>query len=164
VADGDRHRAFIALLDAHGAAAMATLRRLCRHARHDADDAFQETAARVWRNLHEVPRLANPRAWVMTIAYRSFVDVRARQRPHEPLPDAMDGHVDGPADLAQRTETLDRVQSAVATLDEPVRQVVVLHYMSGLTIAETASAMKLSAGTVKSRLNAALNRLRSVLE
>ena len=32
------------LLDAHGAAVLAMLRRLCRR-RHDADDVFQETAA-----------------------------------------------------------------------------------------------------------------------
>jgi RNA polymerase sigma-70 factor (ECF subfamily) len=154
----------MALLDAHGAAAMAMLRRLCRAGRHDADDAFQETATRVWRNVHEVPRLANSRAWVMTIAYRAFVDVRARQRLHEALPEAVVSDGRPPDSLAERAEACDRVQSAVATLDEPVRQVVVLHYMSGLTIAETATAMNLSAGTVKSRLNAALTRLRSVLE
>jgi RNA polymerase sigma-70 factor (ECF subfamily) len=153
----------MALLDAHGAAVMAMLRRLARSNRTDAEDAFQETAARVWRNMHEVARLANPRAWVMTIAYRAFVDVRTRQRVHDPLPDAVDTRAGSPNDSAERHETADRVQSAIAALDEPVRQVVVLHYMSGLTLAETAAAMNLSAGTVKSRLNAALGRLRSVL-
>ena len=37
------------LLDAHGAAVLAMLRQLCG-SRHDADDVFQETAARVWRS------------------------------------------------------------------------------------------------------------------
>jgi DNA-directed RNA polymerase specialized sigma24 family protein len=40
VADAPCHREFMELLDAHGAAAMAMLRRLCG-SRHDADDVFQ---------------------------------------------------------------------------------------------------------------------------
>ncbi len=51
MAHGDDHRQpFTDLLDAHGAAVLAMLRRLCGN-RHDADDVFQETAARVWRHL-----------------------------------------------------------------------------------------------------------------
>jgi RNA polymerase sigma factor (sigma-70 family) len=58
----------------------------------------------------------------------------------------------------------DRVQAAIAGLSESVREVVILHYVSDLSLSQTAEAMGISKGTVKSRLNAALNRLRSVLE
>ncbi len=38
------------------------------------------------------------------------------------------------------------------------------NYVGGLTLGQTEAAMELSPGTVKSRLNAALNKLRCVLE
>jgi RNA polymerase sigma-70 factor (ECF subfamily) len=173
VADVERHRDFMALLDGHGAAVMATLRRLCR-SRHDAEDVFQETAARVWRHLPGRAELRNPRAWLMTVAYRAFVDARARRRHHPPeavgdsagdsVIDPVDTRVGPPDRAAERTETCDRVHAAVAGLPAAVREVVALHYQGGLTIAQTAAAMDVSEGTVKSRLNAALRRLREALE
>jgi DNA-directed RNA polymerase specialized sigma24 family protein len=39
-----------------------------------------------------------------------------------------------------------------------------LHYTGRLSLSETAAAMGLSVGTVKSRLNAALGKLRGLLE
>jgi RNA polymerase sigma-70 factor, ECF subfamily len=151
------------LLDAHGAAAMAMLRRLCG-SRHDADDVFQETAARVWRSLPNQPRLRNARGWLMTVAYRVFVDSRERRKPHDELSDPPDARADPPDRAAARAEVCDRVQAAIAGLPEPVREVVVLHYLGGLTLSQTAAAMHVREGTVKSRLNAALGQLRSVLE
>jgi DNA-directed RNA polymerase specialized sigma24 family protein len=40
---------------------------------------------------------------------------------------------------------------------------VVLYYLHGLSLQETASSLDLAVGTVKSRLHYALRRLRSVL-
>ena len=68
---------FLDLVDRHGATVLAMLRRLCGN-RHDADDVFQEVAAKVWLNLHSRPRLRSPRAWLLTVAYRQFLDHRAR--------------------------------------------------------------------------------------
>lgn len=159
----------MAMLDAHGAALRSMLRRLCGR-RGDADDVFQETAARVWRNLPARQGLKNPRGWVMTIGYRAFVDARGRRRRedghgrYDELADPTAGRADPPDHAAERAEAFDRVQAAVAGLAEPVREVVVLHYLGGLSLRETAAAMGLSEGTVKSRLNAALGRLRGALE
>ena len=156
-------REFLELLDLHGATLMAMLRRLCGNC-HDAEDVFQETAARVWRSFSRRPRLRNPQAWVMTIGYRAFLNTRERRPRHEELTDLMDHRHGSPRQMAERSEERDRVQGAIADLPEPIREVVVLHYVGGLTLGQTAAAMELSTGTVKSRLNAALNKLRSVLE
>jgi RNA polymerase sigma-70 factor (ECF subfamily) len=156
-------REFLQLLDAHGATLMAVLRRLCGN-RHDADDVFQDTALRVWRSFPGRPRLRNPRAWVMTIGYRAFLDAQGRRVRHEALQDPVDDRNRSARQMAEQSEECDRVQAAVAGLPEPIRGVVVLHYVGGLTLRQTAAAMAISEGTVKSRLNAALNQLRSVLE
>lgn len=169
MAHGDDHRRpFADLLDAHGAAVLAMLRRLCGN-RHDADDAFQETATRVWRQMGSRgwfgprPWVRNPRAWVMTIAYRAFIDARARRRPHAALGEPPDDRGASPDRSAERAEAADRVQAAIAALSGPTREVVVLHYLGGLTIGQVAVAMNLAEGTVKSRLNAALTKLRGAL-
>ena len=153
---------FLALLDAHGGVLMGMLRRLCGN-HHEAEDVFQETAARLAQFCWSAD-VRSPRAWVMTIGYRAFLDARGRQNRHEDLLDPVDHRNVSPGQLAEHSEECDRVQAAIADLPEPVREVVVLHYVGGLTLKQTAAAMGISGGTVKSRLNSALNRLRSVLE
>jgi RNA polymerase sigma-70 factor (ECF subfamily) len=153
---------FVTLVDAHGPAVLALLRRLSGN-RHDADDAFQETAVRVWRSFNSRPRPRNERAWLMTIAYRAFLDQRSRRRPAEALVEPADPRSASPADAAARSEETQKLLAEVGGLPEAMREVVVLHYTGGLTLQETARAIGVSAGTVKSRLNAALKQLRSVL-
>jgi RNA polymerase sigma-70 factor (ECF subfamily) len=101
---------------------------------------------------------------MMTVAYRAFLDARGRWRVHDELVDPADARADTPDLAAARAEVCDRVQAAIADLPEPVRQVVVLHYLGGLTLSQTAAAMEVREGTVKSRLNTGLGQLRSVLE
>jgi RNA polymerase sigma-70 factor (ECF subfamily) len=157
----DRHK-FVALLNAHGDALLAMLRRMCRNA-HDADDVYQDTALRVWRHFASRPRLRNPRAWLMTIAYRAFVDHHERRRKHEPLLDLTDTRGSEPAVVAEQSERTVCLTEAIETLAPAVQQVVALHYTGGLTLRETATAMGISVGTVKSRLNSGLEELRRKL-
>lgn len=169
--DSGARRWFVDLVDAHGAAVLAVLHRLCRHA-HDAEDVFQETAVRVWR-FRESQQPVNVRAWLMTVAYRAFLDHRTRQERQSPrLPkcfvtsedDVTDTRVHPPPIVAEQNETIERMNAAVSLLPDAVRDVVALHYSGGLSLSETALAMGLSPGTVKSRLSTALKQLRSHLE
>ncbi len=157
------YREFVALVDAHGAALLALLRRLCRH-EHDAEDAFQETASRVWRSFASRPVLKNPRGWLMTIGYRAFLDQKARVKVYDVLADSPDLRGDNPPDRAIQNENSSRVHEALEQLAEPIRQVLTLHYVGGLSLRQTAEAMGVSEGTVKSRLHAGLNQVRRILE
>jgi RNA polymerase sigma-70 factor (ECF subfamily) len=155
-------RKFVALLESHGPALLALLRRLCRNP-HDADDVYQDTAMRVWRHFASRPRLRNPKAWLMTIGYRAFVDHHQRRRHQEPSLELADPRPDEPAKHAEQSEWSRRLEAAIETLAPPLRQVIVLHYTGGLTLRQTAEAMGISLGTVKSRLNSGLLELRSML-
>jgi RNA polymerase sigma-70 factor (ECF subfamily) len=159
---GSDRRKFVALLESHGPALLAMLRRLCRNP-HDADDVYQDTAMRVWRHLASRPRLRNPKSWLMTIAYRAFVDHHERRRKHEPFFELADPRAEEPAQHAEQSEWAQRLDAALETLAPALRQIMVLHYSGGLTLRQTAAAMGLSIGTVKSRLNAGLQTLRSTL-
>jgi RNA polymerase sigma-70 factor (ECF subfamily) len=164
----DQDRAtFQALLDEHGAPTLAMLRRLCGNP-HDADDLFQEVAVRVWRNRKARPFLRNARGWILTIAYRAFLDHRATRPCFASLDEddrafarvGLDRDPVAIAEVAERARLLD---SAVAKLSPTLRSVIVLHYTGGLSIREVAKATGLSVGTVKSRLNAGLEQLRGRL-
>jgi RNA polymerase sigma-70 factor, ECF subfamily len=156
-------REFLELLDSHGAVLMAMLRRLCGN-RHDADDVFQDTALRVWRNLPNRPALRNAKAWVMTIGYRAFLDAHDRKRTYNNVLDPIDGKSNSPRQAAERAEEADRVRAAINALPDAIREVVALHYGAGLSIRETAHAMRLPEGTIKSRLHSAIHTLRSRLK
>jgi RNA polymerase sigma-70 factor (ECF subfamily) len=160
--ESDRNE-FLAMVDAHGPAIFAMLRRLCRNV-HDAEDAFQNTAVRVWRNIGARPLLRNPRAWLMTIAFRTFVDLKARKPQVHALVDVPDPRVRSPDNQAEQSDEFDQLGSAMNDLPDALRHVLILHYTGGLTIRQTAQALDVSDGTVKSRLNAALTKLRSVLQ
>jgi RNA polymerase sigma-70 factor (ECF subfamily) len=54
------------------------------------------------------------------------------------------------------------VRSALADLPEDQRAILELGYFSGLTCSEMAEHLGIPIGTVKSRLHAALSKLRSV--
>ncbi len=156
---------FLDLVDRHGAGAMALLRRLCGNG-HDAEDVFQDVAVRVWKHLGERPRLRDGRAWLMTIAYRAYLDHQARRPPanvslfddDEALGRA--GSDRDPVAIAERAELAQLINEAVAGLSPLLREVIVLHYTGGLSLRQVAAATGASIGTVKSRLNAGLEQLR----
>jgi RNA polymerase sigma-70 factor (ECF subfamily) len=163
MADSQRRDEWVTLLDAHGDALWALVRKLCRHSQ-DAEDVFQEAAARAWRHWPGLAALGNPRAWLLTIGYRAFLDQRKRRPAGEPLGEAdallPDRRFAGPTAAAVASEEACRVREAVAALGDDVREVFVLHYSGGLSLAEAAEAMGIHAGTVKSRLARGLNELR----
>jgi RNA polymerase sigma factor (sigma-70 family) len=56
------------------------------------------------------------------------------------------------------------LRDAVGRLPNRVRAAVVLHYMVGLSVDETAAAMAVSPNTIKSELKSGLRRLREMLQ
>lgn len=161
--ESQKREEWIALVDAHGDALWVLVRKLCRRPQ-DAEDAFQEAAARAWRLWPGRAAIANPRAWLMTVGYRAFLDLRRKAAVHAASaavePDPVDHRHASPAAAAVAAEEACRVKSAVAALPDEVREVFVLHYAGGLSLAETAAAMGIKTGTAKSRLATGLNELR----
>src|SRR4051794_30369081 len=105
------------MVEDHGAAVLAMLRRMCGNL-PDAEDAFQETAVRVWRSFATRPALRNPRAWLMAIAYRAFVALPARRRGGEVLPDVADPRSRSRGDTAVKVEEARQVGTAIEELSE----------------------------------------------
>lgn len=154
-----RKRRFEELFDSHGSVLLGMLRRMARNS-HDVDEVFQETALRVWKNVDQMPRIRSPRAWLMTIGYRAFLDYQTRRVNRSELDDRPDCRQASPDMNAERDEAIERANATIAGLPESIREVVVLHYSGGLSLRQTAAAIGVPVGTVKSRLNQALGILR----
>ncbi len=125
-------------------------------------------------------------AWLARIATRIAVRRAGRRRPVawiDPRPaGGEDGEASGraavgdaalvaalggppdPAHLAIRSERAAAIRTAVAALDEPYREVVVLRFFSELSLAEIAAQSDRPLGTVKTHLHRGLQRLRRTLE
>ena len=75
----------------------------------------------------------------------------------------MAGQDDDPAAATQTVLEQERVRAALEVLPEDQLEVVTLRFFSELSVAETAEALGIREGTVKSRLSRAMERLRGVL-
>lgn len=112
------------------------------------------------------PKQVPFRAWLYRIARNRVTDHYRREglRTHTALDEA-----DGPSpddDLESSVETsltVERVQHAVADLDDTQREVVVLRFLIGLSLREVAAALEKSVGAVKSLQHRGLTALRSQL-
>ena len=69
-----------------------------------------------------------------------------------------------PAHTVLRSERDAQVRAAVASLDEPYREVVALRFFAERSLAEIAEATDRPLGTVKTHLHRGLARLRRALE
>ena len=128
-----------------------------RYSGTDASDMVQEALEQAWRTQRSFdPTRGSRRTWLlMLVADRC----RKRHRRYRPATVVL---VDHPADGVDMDRHLD-LSRAVAQLPRRQRLAVELHYVLGLTVVETAVAMRCSGGTVKSTLSDARTRLRSAL-
>ncbi|MBI2914052.1 MAG: sigma-70 family RNA polymerase sigma factor [Chloroflexi bacterium] len=137
-----------------------------------AEDATQDAFIAAYRAIDRF-RGGGFRAWLFRIAANACYDELRRRRSRPAL--SLDAPAAGqrPLDLphpgpplhehAQRLELARALQQALAALPPDQRLAVILCDVQGLDYAEIARVTGVSLGTVKSRLNRARARLRSLL-
>lgn len=137
--------------------------------RAQAEDCAQEAFARAFSALpgFELDGPARPSTWLFTIATRVCLDERRRRR-RKPAELAADAGVDradprDPHEAAQARALAARVERALVALPIEQRAVFVLRVLCEHSEQETAAALELDVGTVKSRLSRARAALRLAL-
>lgn len=133
----------------------------------DAQDVAQETFLRAWKNLRRFDPLRPLLPWLLRIAANL---ARNRHRSAGRYFAALIRNFQregAPATIEEKNvQHLESQQLwlAVRRLQLPDQQIVYLRYFLELSVAETAETLQVAEGTVKSRLNRALNRLRTVIQ
>jgi RNA polymerase sigma factor (sigma-70 family) len=136
----------------------------------DAEEAAQEAFVKAYRALGRFRAGAEPRPWILRIVAnearnrvrsagrRQQLELRLAEgfRPGEAAP--------SPEAAAVASEDRRRLLALVNELDEDDRLVVTSRYFLDLSSEETAAALGIPEGTVKSRLSRALAKLKTRVE
>ena len=122
-------------------------------------EAADEAFVRACQRWPEVATFTNPQGWVYRVGMnwaRSWLRRTRREREKRPLIVKEEMAEDPIVDV--------ELERAMATLTPGHRTVVVARFFMGWSIQETAEALGLRPGTVKSRLSRALKQLAGELE
>jgi RNA polymerase sigma-70 factor (ECF subfamily) len=136
----------------------------------DAEDAAQDGFVKAYRALKSFRVGADPRPWLLRIvANEARNRVRSSQRRHGLELRLAEGFRPGdaapsPEAAAVATEDRRRLLDLINALGEEDRLVISSRYFLELSGEETAAALGIPEGTVKSRLSRALTRLRALFE
>lgn len=147
---------FTEFVGARQAALLRTAYLLTGH-RQDAEDLVQVALVRAvphWSRIN-----GDPEAYVRRIIAREHISRWRRRRWREVSTDVVPDSARG---VVEHDDALD-LRDAMASLAPRQRAVVVLRYYEDLTEVQTAEALGISVGTVKSQARDALARLRRAL-
>lgn len=135
---------------------------------HVAEEVLQDTFLRAYRHRQTLRLDVSPVPWLYRVALNLCYSRLGRRRlPEEPIGDStaatLRDHAPEPAELTERAELRQAIRRAVAALPEKHQLVIVLYYLNGLSLQETADALGIRLGTAKSRIHYALHALRDHL-
>ncbi len=132
-----------------------------------AEDATQATFATLWRRAVrgdvEALKLDSARPALLRMARNECSNVNRSRDRHLHLVERVRTEPRGPADntaaWVEAESTMAVIRQALSVLPANQRDVVELVAWSGLSLADAAATLKISVGTVKSRLSRARARL-----
>lgn len=160
------------LLQRHESRLYRFARRLCRNPA-DAEDVLQESLLAAAQGIGKFRGASSLSTWLYTIA-RSHCIKKHRRRQRRPSEVSLEaeeaqGARNRPDAAPDPEATLEArrlqhaLERAIARLDRPYREVLILRDVEGLTAPEVATVTGLSVAAVKSRLHRARARVRREL-
>jgi len=143
----------------------------------DAEEAAQEACLKALANIHRFRGEAKFSTWLVQITINEARLKRRKDRKHlyesvdEPLSDGEGEYLpkdfadwrEIPSETLRRKELRDALERAMAALPSKYREVLILRDVQHLSIEETAQALGLSTGNVKTRLLRARLQMRDAL-
>ncbi len=135
---------------------------------HIAEDIFQDVFIKVNNHLHTFQGNSSIKTWIIRITINTCKDYlkSAYHRKMVPMEEFIEDSIvsESEFDAVEREETIHTVKEAVMALPEHYRLVILCVYYEELSMDETAKALELPVGTVKSRLARAKEKLKELME
>ncbi len=136
--------------------------------RDAAEDLFQEVFIKAYYNMDKFRGDCSIKSWLVRITINVCKDYlkSAYQQKVVPMMEFEEDAIVSDDDF-EEVETADRnemIRRTVETLPDTYREVVVSVYFNEMSVAETAAALGIAEGTVKSRLSRARDMLKNKLE
>lgn len=133
-----------------------------------AEDAAQEALVRAFFALRRFDLSRPFLPWLIRIAVNRAITVAERERGYAPLSESMSLRAlatgpDGEA-AAREAQVTSAVRDAVSALSPKLRAVVALRVFEEMSYEEIAQTLRLSIGTVMSRLSRGRDQLKAKLE
>lgn len=130
----------------------------------DADDVIQEVYYQMHRSLGQFDVSRPFRPWLMGVVMRQIHAYRRKRWTHLRLMKKVE-QVEDPVERDFSGEVVDKMSNrplleSVDRLPYKLKQVVILHYLNEYSQEEIAAILCIPIGTVKSRIHAALQKLR----
>ena len=137
----------------------------------DAQDCAQEALLSAYRGFGAFRGEADAKTWLYRIAYNTCLDALRRRREHVSLDALREAGADfaapgeaQPEAAADKNELRRQIKAALAELPEDQRAVMILRDFQDTSYEEIACILKISAGTVKSRLSRAREKVKNYLK
>lgn len=162
MAGGDR-RALATLYDRHASYLLALGLRVLK-SRTEAEDLLHDVFLEVWRSARDYdPTRGRVRTWlVIRMRSRALDVVKSARVSRRSGDDQVLERVVAEGDVTSSPDQR-RVRVALTGLSTEQRAVLELAYFEGLSCSEIAERIEVPVGTVKSRVAAALTKLRHTL-
>ena len=124
-----------------------------------AEDLVHETYLRLWSRRDQLPSVRSPLAYLCTVARNLWINQREHRSFTRRLLDRFARRNQGRCAAASPIDRED-IDRALATLDNPTREVFTLHRFGGLSYRDIAEAQGVSPKTVEARMKRAFDELR----
>ena len=171
IANGDVD-AFEALYDRHSSVLYALLLRILGNA-EDAEEVLQESFVKAWKSATTFdPARGSDAAWLISIARSRGIDRLRSRRIRTNREDEAGREISGRAGLvdtntgaesAIRSQEQVAVRNALGELPDPQRKALELAYFGGLSQSEIADRLGEPLGTIKTRMQLGMKKLRERL-
>jgi len=166
MAGGDA-RALDELYARYGAGIFSFLMARLGGERQLAEEVLQDVMLAAWNGAGGFRGDSKVLTWLLSIARNRAINATRRRRlPAVPFHDAINARADdtGPLEKVLRQTEHRVVREALVNLPANQREVLVLVFYHHLTMNEVAGVLRISTGTVKSRLHRAKEALRRTLQ
>lgn len=124
----------------------------------NADDIAQETFIQAWKKLKDYEQRGEFRSWLLSIAYRAFLQSRRRHKRETEL--LRREEVLAVKEQASHNQAVPDLERLLAVLNPQERACMLLCYSHGYSHGEIVRVLAMPLGTVKSHIRRSLIKIR----